>query len=706
MRSMQAEHPGSGSVKVTPAHLERSAVIYVRQSSPKQVRVNVESQHNQRALVDRALALGWQQARITVLDADLGQSGTSIAGREAFTHLTAEVALGHVGIIFGWEVSRLARNNADWYQLLDLAALVGTLIADVEGVYDARAYNDRLLLGLKGTMSEAELHMMRQRLEAGRLSKIRRGEYAQILPTGLVRQPDGQVALDPDEQVRHTIALVLTTFATLGSAYKTVRCLKRGGVLLPRRQVSGACQGQVLWKQPSAAAVLDILHNPAYAGAFVFGRRPVVQGRRRLGTQVPARVRTAQPAWLCCLQGIYPAYISWEQYQANQDQLRDNAHHWGRDEQGRGAPRQGPALLQGLATCGVCGHRMHVAYKAGVRYLCAGQRVQYAERMCASLDGRSIEHCVAEAFFAALQPAQLDALEALLAQQRHEGEQLARHWREQRQRASYEAHLARRRYEAVDPDNRLVAATLERAWEEQLAALRALDEAAARSAQALPHPTLAPDLREQLLHIAETLPALWREDHLTNEHKKLLLRSLIARVILTRIAPDRVEVKIVWVSGHFTVVQVTPPVHRHADVQGYAALVARVEALWQQGHTDAAIAAQVTQEGFSAARGPRIDAQAVRKIRQRHGWESHYHRYYQADRIDGYWTLPGLAKELEADPGWLYRQVYRGTIPLADMRRITPDGGYLIRDDPHLLALLKSKHATASRHHDRTESHL
>jgi len=238
------------SLKITPTHLERKAIIYIRQSSPKQVRLNTESQRNQRALVERAQSLGWSQARIVVLDADLGQSATSTEGRDDFTQLAADVALGHVGIIFGWEVSRLARNNADWYQLLDLAAVVGALIADIEGVYDPRSYNDRLLLGLKGTMSEAELHMMRQRLSAGRLSKVARGEYIQHLPTGLVRTQEGRVEKDPDEQIQRCIALVFSTFAELGSGLKTLHFLKAHHILLPRHQTSGLRKGELLWKEP------------------------------------------------------------------------------------------------------------------------------------------------------------------------------------------------------------------------------------------------------------------------------------------------------------------------------------------------------------------------------------------------------------------------------------------------------------------------
>jgi DNA invertase Pin-like site-specific DNA recombinase len=684
--------PIVGHPRITPVHLERLAIVYVRQSSPKQVRTNTESQINQRALVERAVSLGWHRERIRVLDADLGQSGSTAEGRDDFKELAAEVALGQVGIVLGWEVSRLARNNSDWYHLLDLSALFGTLIADVEGTYDPRLYNDRLLLGLKGTMSEAELHMMRQRLDAGRMSKVFRGEYVHHLPTGLIRMDDKRVVKDPDDQVRHTIELVFAKFEKLGSCQKALRFFKRHDILLPRRQTSGFHKGELLWRKPSAAAILEIIGNPAYAGAFVYGRRPTDPTRRVPGRHSTGHVRKPMSEWVCCRQDAYPAYISWEQYLDNQTRMRDNSfRHQLRCYPGHTAPRQGAALLQGLANCGECGLRMNAIYKPGVRYVCNGLRMQFDEPGCASLDGPSIEEFVIQAFFAAIQPAQLNALDEMLAQRQQERTQIERQLSEQLQRATYEAHLARRRYEAVDPDNRLVAAELERRWEEQLVSVRQAEEAVERFRQGPVTPSLAPALRHQLEHIAEALPELWDSGQLTNEHKKLLLRSLISRVVLKRTAPDRVEVKIVWVSGHFSVGYLTPPIHRQADVSRYDDMVSRIHDLWEGGHTDSDMADLLTGEGFHSARSHVVSEATVLKVRNQHRWFSSYHRHRLSIRVDGYWTIHGLSRELEVDRNWFYRCIYHGVLKEPDVIRKPPYGNYLICDDENLIQRLRDE---------------
>jgi len=412
-------------VQLTPRHLERKAVIYIRQSSPKQVREHLDSQLTQRALVGRAQSLGWHPDRIAVFDGDLGQSAAGLHERDDFKALAAEIALGHVGVVFGWQVSRLARNNAEWYQLLDLAALFGTLIGDTDGIYDPRLYNDRLWLGLKGTMSEAEHYLLRQRFTAGRLSKVQRGEYVQRLPTGLVRLADHRVIKDPDQQIQHVIALVFSTFEALGSCYRVMRYCQQHGILVPRRLRGAQEAGDIRWRSPSEDIISSMITNPAYAGAFVYGRRTSAPQRHSSSRHTPATVRRPMEEWQCVIQDAYPAYISWAQYLANQERLRENAQRYrAQMDRRRGAPREGAALLQGLITCGLCGYRMHVAYRPRSRYTCMAMTRTGAAPRCVHLEGPPIEAFVVQAFFDAIAPAQLEALDEVLAQRQRDQQRL------------------------------------------------------------------------------------------------------------------------------------------------------------------------------------------------------------------------------------------------------------------------------------------
>jgi DNA invertase Pin-like site-specific DNA recombinase len=486
--------------KIASRHLERSAYVYIRQSSAKQVRQNRTSQENQYALVHRAVALGWVQQRIHVIDDDLGQSGRD-GSRKGFQELVSEVSLGHVGIVLAYEASRLARNNADWYRLLDLAAVMGALIADTDGVYDPRGYNDRLLLGLRGMLSEAELHLLQLRMAAGRMRQIERGTYRQVLPTGLIRLEDGRVVKDPDERIQHTIVLVFQRFTALGTCQKVLRSLRDDGIVLPRRHVTGPHAGELLWRRPSAAALYAILHNPAYAGAFAYGRRGPSQEGQAGGT--PRRLHTVPATWTALHHEVYPAYISWEQFMANQERLAENASNFARRV--RGAPRKGDALLAGLTVCGRCGHQMRTVYKSQHRYVCNALNETYRAPMCLSLDGASVDAVVVAAFFTALAPAELDLLDEVLAAQQTDRERLLQQHTDRVKQAEYEARLAQRRYQAVDPDHRLVAAELERQWELALRTLVEAREAGEHIAQTPPPPALDPALRDQLRDLGRHL---------------------------------------------------------------------------------------------------------------------------------------------------------------------------------------------------------
>ena len=673
--------------KVTEYHLERLAYIYIRQSTPKQVLHNRESQFNQYQLVQRAEKLGWKHERIHVIDADQGISARDSESRNGFKELVAEVSLGHVGIIFGYEVSRLARNNGDWYHLLDLAAVFGTLIADNDGVYDPRLYNDRLLLGLKGTMSEAELHLLQQRLAAGRMSQVRRGEYRQRLPTGLVRLPDGSVIKDPDEQIQHIIELVLAKYEELGSCQKVLRYLRQENVLLPRRQTNGVHVGELLWKPPSDATIYDMLRNPAYAGAFAYGRRQADPTRRIPGRRATGMAHKPMDEWLHLQTDVYPAYISWEQYLANQERLRQNAKRYAQlTQRVHGTAGDGAALLQGLVACGVCGYMMKVSYRRTPRYSCNGLTKRFAEGSCMSVSAPSIDEAVVQAFFEAIRPAQLDALEAIMETQQAEGQRLSQQWEDRLKRADYESHLAERQYKSVDPDNRLVATSLERNWEEKLVQLQETQEAYDRFQQRPPPSGLTPQLREQFQHISEKLPELCTE--LSNAQKKELLRCLISRVILKRAKPDTVEIKIVWISGHYSVVYAYPPVQRQADVNGYAEMVEQVSTGWRQGFSDKQIAEQLTSEGHRSAHSLSISPQVVVKIRHKHGW--HFTRQHpELPKVDGYLTTRELAALLGVDRSWVSRRISNGTIDPRYLSRYPRGNIHLIQDDPKLIERLQ-----------------
>ena len=667
--------------KITGRHRERYAYVYIRQSTPKQVQQNQESQRNQYALVQRAPDLGCQPSRIHFIDADLGQSGQD-GQLLGFQELVAAVSLGRVGIILAYEASRLARNNSDWYTLLDLATVVGTLMADTEGVYDPRQYNDRLLLGLRGLLSEAELHVLHLRMEAGRQRQIERGTYRQSLPTGLLRGGDGRVMKDPDLQVQHTIDLVFTRFVALGSCQKVLRSLRDDGVLLPRRQHGGLHAGQVLWRKPSHTAIAEMLHNPAYAGAFVYGRRGPHPQRR------PGQARqTRRPmdAWPTIHHDMYPAYISWEQFLMNQARLQDNASTFAR--RARGAPRHGQALLAGLVVCGRCGYQMHVAYKPQRRYTCTALAASYGAATCLHIDGASLERVVVKAFFAALAPAELDLLEEVLATQRAHQARLIQYYTDQIARAEYEARLAQRQYQAVDPDHRLVAGELERQWEVALQGVADARTAAEQYAQQPPTPQLSAEMRAQLHAVERTLPELWARGHFTAAQQKELIRSLIRRVIVTRPVPDTVEAKIVWVSGAVTTLQVHPPIQRQTDVGQYPQFVERVLALGAAGYQDREIAQRLTAEGFRAARSARIPASLIGEIRRARGQISLTVQFRTQAKLDGQWTVFGLAQELAVHRNWLYTRIRNGTLPAT---RHPVLGHYLIPDTPEIMTTLRA----------------
>jgi DNA invertase Pin-like site-specific DNA recombinase len=663
----------SGQQKIAPHHQQRLACIYLRQSSPGQVRENKEGLVNQYQLVERARQLGWLEPNICIIDADLGLSAKSSERRLGFQELVSMTSLGQVGIIFGYEVSRLARNNADWYHLLDIAGHRNTLVGDQDGVYDPNHINDRLLLGLKGAISEFELHSIRLRMDAGRLSKLKRGEYRLPLPTGYVRLKGDVVVKDPDEQVRLVVQLVFDKFQELGSVSKVTRYLRKNNILLPRRQNAGVQQGEVLWKTPAHSAIHAMLKNPAYAGTFTFARK------------------NKSPDQWHVHHNLYPAYLSWEQFLAHQETLRQNFTHFDQHRQGaQGPAREGAALLQGLVWCGCCGGRLHVRYTKTAQYVCSHLPFSAEKGSCLHTVAHKVDEAVCHAFFQAIQPAQLDALQAWLDHQQQEQATLDQQWRQKLERSRYQAALAERRYRAVDPDNRLVAATLEQQWEQQLQACHLVQtDYDAFSRQCQSPPLLTPELRSQFEHIGDTLPALWPK--LPNEQKKLLLRSLIAQVILApkpqEIGKASLEVKLVWRSGHFSLLALDR--HNHPfwhQLPSYPAMLERIHALWQQGCSDKQIAQQLHDEGFPAYyQNAKLSWYNIRSLRLSQGWSVRPKASQTPPLINGCYIPRGLAIACHTDKDWILRRIYDRLIDPTLVSRHPQQRTHLIRAFPELI---------------------
>ncbi len=450
------------SAKVGDQHLAKLAVVYVRQSSPQQVLNHRESCERQYALADVAVALGWPAERVLVIDEDQGHSGKTAASRPGFQRLIAEVTMGHVGLIVGLEVSRLARSSTDWQQLFELCAVFQTLLADQEGVYDAHDPNDRMVLGLKGMMSEVELTTMRNRLERGKLHKAQRGALFTEVPVGYVRLPSGEVGLDPDEQARGLVRLVFAKFAELGSVYGVFRYLLDNGLRLGMRVRRGPRRGQLEWRRPALPTLYALFHNPTYAGAYAYGRRCQDPRRRAAGRSKTGQRMAPRSEWKVLLRDRLPAYIGLDQYLENEARMRQNHPA----DTSAGAPRPGAALLTGLVVCGRCGARLHVTYgKRGKPYYqCVRHLARGTERVCHGLQAGPVDELVAAQVLRAVTPAALELSRKAVADARQERQRLERHWQQRLERARYEAERAERQYQAVEPENRLVARTLERAW--------------------------------------------------------------------------------------------------------------------------------------------------------------------------------------------------------------------------------------------------
>src|SRR5215469_7800226 len=689
-----------GDEKIQGWHRERLAIVYVRQSSRQQVLDHGESTRLQYGLTERAVALGWPASRVMVIDEDLGRSAANAAERPGFARLVAELTLGHVGLVLGLEMSRLARAGQDWHQLIELCSLAGALLADADGVYDPNWYNDRLLLGLKGTLTELELHLIRQRMASGRLAKAGRGELAVPLPAGYVRRPSGEVALDPDEQVQAVIRLVFSLFEQLGTVHAVLRFLVEHQVQIGMRERSGPGKGQVAWRAPHQQGLVNMLRNPAYAGIYACGRSRTDRSRRLPGHQHSGRVRRLDAGdWVVRIGGALAAYISLAQCGRNLARMAANRAR---------AESAGPALPGGLVICGICGHRMQVTYEPGRRgltgrYCCQRRHDNYGEPRCQQMAARFLDDHVAAQVLSALAPAALEL--SVTAAQRIEDRraEVDRIWRQRLERAQFLCDRARRQYQLAEPENRLVVRQLEREWEAALAERAGLGEDYQRYQRQRPA-RLSPAELTAIRALAADIPALWAAPTTTTADRKRLLRAVIESVQVTAEgATERVHATITWAGGHQTHAVLSRPVARIDQLSYYPALAARIRALAGEGLDTTAISGQLAIEGFRTPHlhdrfHPGEIQQLVRRLGLRPGLD-HDHRTGQGSLGPGQWWLATLAREIGMPAATLLGWLKRGWITSRQDTR--PPYRWIITADAAEVERLRALHQLPAGYHNR-----
>ena len=638
------------SSKILDLHLDRLAIVYVRQSDPQQVLNHRESRERQYELVDLSVALGWPRDRVVIIDDDQGKTGRTAAQRSGFHRLLAEVTMEHVGLILGIEMSRIARNNRDWHNLLEMCAVFGTILADEDGVYDPKDTNDGLLLGLKGTISEFELVTMRNRLERGRLHKAQRGALFHNVPTGYVKLSTEQVEMDPDEQVRDVVRLIFDKYDELGTVLGVFRYLVRNEIRLGIRPYHGPDRGNLEWRRPNQATLLQVIHNPIYAGAYAYGRRPYKRILTAEGEHTGAGNWVPMEQWKVLKRDHLPAYITWGRYQANQERLRQHRSLSG----SQGAPRNGASLLTGLVICGNCGRRLQASYRTrqGAHYDCIRHRQQGTEQTCYGLKADVVDELVTRQALRALEPAALELSCQATETIERERARLDRHWKQRLEQAGHGAKDAERRYRAVDPENRLVARTLEQRWEEALRAERHVRDDYDRFLREQP-PRLGPKERERIAALSSGLPALWHDPGTTHQDRKEIIRHLVEKVVVhVKHDSEYVTATIHWHGGFTSAHEIVRPVQLYEQLRDFDALMARVVALRREGHTAAHIADRLNREGFSPPK--RCDVFSPELV----------HRLLSRDDVRAQvtcdaqlgpdeWWLPKLAEQLPVSAGKL-----------------------------------------------------
>jgi len=666
--------------KIKPAHLQRDAFVYVRQSTPSQVEHNRESTERQYALANRAVELGWARQQVTVVDEDLGLSGASADKRSGFARLIAAVAMRLVGIVLGLEVSRLARNNADWYRLLDLCAMTDTLIGDADGLYHPAWFNDRLLLGLKGTMSEAELHIIRARLEGGIRNKAAKGELRRGLPTGFIwGEDEGQVLLHPNEAVREAIRCVFARFAELGSARRVWLWLRSEGLSFPSQYNDGT---DIRWGDPTYTAIHSILTNPVYAGAYVYGKSRHERVLDQEGKIKRRSRKLPQSQWAVLIHEHHEGYIDRATYDANQTRIGTNIRP--RPHQPGGAVREGAALLQGIVTCGHCGRKLPTQYpgrNARPGYYCAGKNIVNGRGIfCLNIGGVQIDQAVADALLEQLKPAAFEATLQATQQLESDHDAALAQWRLAVERVHYEAQRAERRYRAVDPENRLVARGLEAEWEQRLSELEQARAALERKSQLRP-PRLSPEDYGRIRALGSDLQRVWTAPTTTDRDKKELLRTLLEEVIIAVQRDEyRAHLTLRWRGGMITELDLHLPRLNPARVRTDEDTVELVRRLAVH-YSDGVIAGILNRQGRKTVHGERFTANQVGSLR----------RYRNIARFEPpaeqpkgeLVTIAGAADILQVASSTIHRWLATGIIP---GEQVTPGAPWQIRITDELRA--------------------
>jgi DNA invertase Pin-like site-specific DNA recombinase len=671
---------------ITAWHLGLLAIVYIRQSTPQQILDHRESRERQYALANYAVALGWPIDRVLIIDDDQGRSGKMAGNRSGFHRILAEVTMEHVGLILGIEMSRLARCNMDWHHLLQMCSLFGTILADEDGLYDPRDPNDRLLLGLKGTMSEYELVTMHNRLEGGKLHKARRCELILSVPCGYLKLPTGEAVLDPDEEARSIVRLVFDKFDELGSFGRLYRYLVRNKIRMGMRVQRGARRGQLEWRRPTLCTVSRILHHPIYAGAYSYGRRRVDHKKSAAGgTKVKMR-EMPMSEWTVLQTDRLPAYITWDRYLANQERLLQNRYQPG----SVGAPRAGKALLAGIMVCGNCGRRMHATYrsKSTAYYVCMRKHLELSD--CRGLSSAAIDDLVTKQVFLALEPAALELSLKAIESVQQERQRLNRHWEQRLERAAYEVQRAERQYQAVEPENRLVARGLEQQWEATLRAQRELREEYDRFLNEQP-PQLTVEERSRILAAAADIPTLWHAPETTAMDRKEIIRLLMERIVVEVHAnTERAGVAITWRGSQTTHHEIVRSVSRYESLGEYDRMMDRIVQLRREGLTIKELAAQLTREGYRTPRTQKgYTPTSVRQLLCRRGLTGGAVGREQLER--GEWWLPDLAQKLGISYDRLRDWALHGKVRA---RRVQPGGPWVVWADEQERRRLRKLTAT------------